>query len=75
MKARAVSRASASGETAAGHVVLVCTLWAIVHSLLASKQATDLVRRLAGPRYRNGLYRVAYNAQSVVSLTWAARWF
>src|SRR3712207_3463618 len=75
MKARAVSGASASGETAAGRVVLVCTLWAIVHSLLASKQAKDLVRRLAGPRYRDGLYRVAYNVQSVVSLAWAARWF
>ncbi len=75
MKPRADSGVSASGETAVGRVVLVCTLWAIVHSLLASKQAKDLVRRLAGPRYRNGLYRVAYNAQSVVFLTWAARWF
>jgi methanethiol S-methyltransferase len=75
MKVRAVLRASDSGESAVGRVVLVCALWAIVHSLLASKQAKDLVRRLAGPRYRNGLYRVAYNAQAVVSLVWAARWF
>ena len=75
MKARAVRGASANEETAAGRVALVCTLWAIVHSLLASKQAKDLVRRLAGPRYRDGLYRVAYNAQSVVFLAWAARWF
>jgi protein-S-isoprenylcysteine O-methyltransferase Ste14 len=55
--------------------VLVCALWALVHSVLASKQAKDLVRRIAGPRYRDGLYRLAYNAQSVVLLTWAARWF
>jgi protein-S-isoprenylcysteine O-methyltransferase Ste14 len=75
MKVWAVSGASASGKTAAGRVVLVCALWAIVHSMLASKQAKDLARRLAGPRYRNGLYRLAYNAQSVVFLAWAARWF
>jgi methanethiol S-methyltransferase len=55
--------------------VLVCALWALVHSVLASKQAKDLVRRIAGPRYRDGLYRLAYNAQSVVLLAWAARWF
>lgn len=75
MEARVVSGASDNGKTAVGRVALVCVLWAIFHSLLASKQAKDLVRRLAGPRYRNGLYRVAYNAQSVVSLAWAARWF
>jgi hypothetical protein len=33
------------------------------------------VHQIAGPRYRNGLYRLAYNAQSVVFLVWAARWF
>ena len=54
---------------------MVCALWATVHSLLASKQAKDLVRRTAGPRYRDGLYRVAYNAQSVLTLAWVARWF
>jgi methanethiol S-methyltransferase len=43
-----------------------------VHSVLASKQAKDLARRLSGPRYRDGLYRFAFNAQSVVSLVWAA---
>jgi protein-S-isoprenylcysteine O-methyltransferase Ste14 len=55
--------------------VLACALWALVHSVLASKQAKDLACRFAGPRYRDGLYRLAYNAQSVVLLTWAARWF
>jgi hypothetical protein len=40
--------------------------------VLASKQAKDLARRISGPRYRDGLYRFAFNAQSVVSLLWAA---
>jgi len=54
---------------------MVGVIWALVHSALASKRAKDLVRRVAGPRYRDGLYRVAYNAQSVVSVAWVARWF
>jgi hypothetical protein len=53
-------------------VVGICVLWALAHSVLASKQAKDLARRFAGPRYRDGLYRFAFNAQSVVSLLWAA---
>src|SRR5215203_4130022 len=53
-------------------VVWICALWALVHSVLASKQAKDLVRRISGSRYRDGLYRFAFNAQSVVSLVWAA---
>jgi protein-S-isoprenylcysteine O-methyltransferase Ste14 len=40
--------------------------------VLASKQVKDLIRRLSGPRYRDGLYRFAFNALSVVSLVWAA---
>jgi hypothetical protein len=40
--------------------------------VLASKQAKDLASRISGPRYRDGLYRFAFNAQSVVSLVWAA---
>jgi protein-S-isoprenylcysteine O-methyltransferase Ste14 len=65
----------AGEDHAAGRVVLVSVLWALVHSALASKQAKDLARRLAGSRYRDGLYRAAYNAQSLVSVAWAARWF
>ena len=53
-------------------VVRVCLLWALVHSVLASKPAKNLARRVAGPRYRDGLYRVAYNAQAMVLLAWAA---
>jgi len=55
--------------------VWICALWALIHSVLASKQVKDLTRRIAGQRYRNGLYRFAFNAQSVVSLLWAARRF
>jgi methanethiol S-methyltransferase len=53
-------------------VVGICALWALVHSALASKQAKGLALRIAGPRYRDGLYRFSFNAQSVVSLAWAA---
>jgi hypothetical protein len=56
-------------------VACICALWALVHSVLASERAKDLARRIAGPRYRDGLYRFAFNAQSVVSLMWAARRF
>jgi protein-S-isoprenylcysteine O-methyltransferase Ste14 len=56
-------------------VVWICSLWALVHSVLASKQVKDLIRRIAGSRYRDGLYRFIFNAQSVVSLLWAARRF
>ena len=53
-------------------VACICALWALLHSMLASKQAKGVARRIAGPRYRDGLYCFAYNAQSVVSLLWAA---
>jgi protein-S-isoprenylcysteine O-methyltransferase Ste14 len=52
--------------------VCICALWALIHSVLASKQVKDLTLRIAGPRYRDGLYRFAFNAESVVSLVWAA---
>jgi protein-S-isoprenylcysteine O-methyltransferase Ste14 len=50
-------------------------LWASIHSLLASKGIKDLVGRLAGPRYRDGLYRLFYNAQSLVSVALVTWWF
>jgi hypothetical protein len=53
----------------------VCTVLAAIHSLLASKPAKDLARRIVGPRYRNGLYRLAFNAKSVLFLVWATWWF
>ena len=63
-----------SGGTV-GRIVRVCIALAGIHSLLASRQVKHVVRQIAGPRYRNGLYRLAYNAQSVLFLAWAARWF
>ena len=53
----------------------VCTALAAIHSLLASRPAKDLARRIVGPRYRNGLYRFAFNAKSVLFLLWATWWF
>lgn len=75
MRRQGLAGASARSSHAAWWVVWICTLWAFVHSVLASKQAKNLVRRFAGPRYRDGLYRFTFNVQSVVSLLWAARWF
>ncbi len=75
MRRRGLPVAPARSNHAAGRVVWICTLWALVHSVLASKQVKDLARRIAGPRYRDGLYRFTFNAQSVVSLIWAARRF
>jgi protein-S-isoprenylcysteine O-methyltransferase Ste14 len=74
-RTRAVAAVGARESFAAGRVVWICALWAHIHSFLASKQAKDFTRRIAGPRYRDGLYRLAYNAQSIVLLLWAARQF
>ena len=75
MRGRRILVAPAGNSHAAGRVVWICVLWALVHSVLASKQAKDLTRRIAGQRYRDGLYRSVFNAQSVVLLVWAARRF
>jgi protein-S-isoprenylcysteine O-methyltransferase Ste14 len=74
-KTRGPGGVGASESFAPVRVVWICALWALVHSILASKQVKDLTRRIAGLRYRDGLYRFAFNAQSVVSLLWAARRF
>ena len=75
MKLRSIPGACAGEGSAAGRVVGMSVLWALVHSLLASRRAKDLARRVAGAHYRDGLYRVSYNAQAVASLVWLARWF
>ena len=64
---------TAGGRAAPWRVVLICALWAGVHSLLASRRAKDASARVAGARSRDGLYRVAYNAQSMVTVVLAAR--
>src|SRR3712207_858372 len=58
-----------------GRILAACTALAAVHSLFASKPVKDLVRRIAGPRYRNGLYRLAFNIKSVLFLVWVTQWF
>ena len=58
-----------------GRILKVFTVLAAIHSLLASKPSKNLACRIAGARYRNGLYRIAYNAQSVLCLAWAVQWF
>ncbi len=73
MKVRVLPRDAS--RAAAGRVLLMCAIWAGVHSLLASKGAKELAIRAAGPRSRDGLYRLAYNAQSVLSVALAAWWF
>src|SRR5919199_391082 len=60
---------------AVGRVLLVCTALAAIHSILAWRSTKDLVQRIVGPRYRNGLYRFTYNVVSVVLLGWATWWF
>ncbi len=74
-RAETLAGVGASEGIAPGRVVWICALWALIHSVLASKQAKDLTSRIAGPRYRDGLYRSTFNAQSVVLLLWAARRF
>jgi protein-S-isoprenylcysteine O-methyltransferase Ste14 len=74
-RAQTLSDVGASEGFAPGRVVWVCAVWALIHSVLASKQVKDLARRIAGPRFRDGLYRSTFNAQSVVLLLWAARRF
>src|SRR3712207_1705290 len=75
MRLRSFPGAGASEGSAAGRVVLISVLWALVHTLLASQEAKDLARGVAGSHYRDGVYRVAYNVKAVVLLAWAARWF
>jgi protein-S-isoprenylcysteine O-methyltransferase Ste14 len=74
-RAQTLPGVRASESFAAGRVVWICAVWALIHSVLASKQVKDVTRRVAGPRYRDGLYRFTFNAQSVALLLWAARRF
>jgi hypothetical protein len=66
--------ASGSGSSTAWRIVRVSVPLAVVHSALASHQAKELAAKLAGRRRRNGLYRLAYMAQSMVTFAWLYRW-
>ena len=74
-RAQTSTSVGASESFAPVRVVWICAVWALIHSVLASKQVKDLTRRIAGLRYRDGLYRFTFNAQSVALLLWAARRF
>lgn len=58
----------------AGRIVRVCVALALIHSVLASRQAKELAAELLGARYRNGLYRFAYVAQSALFFAWLFWW-
>ncbi len=75
MNLRSIPGARPREGSAAGRVVFVSVLWALLHSLLASRRAKDLARSVAGARYRDGLYRAAYNAQALVTVVWISLWF
>lgn len=64
----------AEATSSVGRIVRVCTLLAILHSVLASRQLKEFVERVAGPRHRNGLYRFAYILQSMVCFFWLVWW-
>lgn len=48
--------------------VFAMTAWAVLHSVLATRQSKHVTTSLIGRRHRNGLYRLSYNAVAVVSL-------
>jgi hypothetical protein len=48
-------------------IMAATALFAAVHSAFASRQAKRIASDLVGPRNRNGLYRLFYIGQSVVS--------
>ena len=60
---------------AAGRVFAVSILWSLLHSLLASRAAKHSVQRLVGSQYRNGLYRLIYIVQSLITVSWGTAWF
>ena len=50
-----------------GHVAALVVAYALLHSVLASRQAKDAARSVFGARCRDGLYRFAFNVQAVLS--------
>lgn len=49
-------------------VALLLVGYAVVHSLLASRQAKAAATRWLGARHRNGLYRAFFNAHAILLL-------
>jgi methanethiol S-methyltransferase len=59
----------------AGQVVAVSLGLAALHSLSAALPVKAAVRRMVGPRYFAGLYRLGYTIQSFALLGWGTWWF
>jgi methanethiol S-methyltransferase len=68
MNARAV-------QTAVGRTLWLAALFAVVHSGLASRQAKELVVRILGTRYRDGLYRLLYSILAYLMFAWTVASF
>jgi methanethiol S-methyltransferase len=58
-------------EASVGRVLLLAALFAAVHSALASRQMKDFATRIAGVRYRSGLYRLLYSVLAYLMFVWA----
>jgi protein-S-isoprenylcysteine O-methyltransferase Ste14 len=56
-------------------VAAIALGYALIRSVLASRQAKGVALRLLGAGLRNGLYRFLFNAQAVPLFAWAARAF
>lgn len=66
----------APGERASpGRAAALLIGYALLHSLLTSRQAKDLARRAFGERVRNGLYRPFFMAQAIVTFAGAVLLF
>ena len=52
-------------------ILKVSLVFVLLHSVTASRPAKQITERLVGARYRNGLYRLIYNAHSFGGLAWA----
>ncbi len=50
------------------YLIVASLLWGVVHSILASHAAKDLIRRISGPLAFDRLYRFSYNFFSLASL-------
>lgn len=57
------------------HVLGAAALFALAHSLPASRQAKRAAEQALGPRLRNGLYRPAFVVTSLALTGWGAAWF
>jgi protein-S-isoprenylcysteine O-methyltransferase Ste14 len=63
-----MSEAGGDLTRAAVRTALATAAYGVLHSALASRQAKDAAARVFGERHRNGLYRAAYNVQSIATL-------